>query len=91
MNRTKGKLWQKMLLFGVLLMLSQQLFSQIKGKVSDANGAPIPGVTIVEKGTNNGVLSDSEGMYQIKIQNTQGAVLVVCILCKIRQLNTFRH
>ncbi len=75
MNGTKGKLWQKMLLFGVLLMLSHQLFSQIKGKVSDANGAPIPGVTIVEKGTSNGVLSDSEGMYQIKIQKEQGAVL----------------
>ena len=76
MNGTKGKLWKKMLLFGVLLMLSHQLFSQIKGKVSDANGAPIPGVTIVEKGTSNGVLSDSEGVYQIKIQKEQGAVLV---------------
>jgi TonB-linked SusC/RagA family outer membrane protein len=75
MNGTKVKLWQKMLLFGVLLMFSHQVFSQIKGKVSDANGAPIPGVTIVERGTSNGVLSDSDGMYQIKVQKEQGAVL----------------
>ena len=76
MNRTKVKLWQKMLLFGALLLVSQQLFSQIKGKVSDANGTPIPGVTILEKGTSNGVISDFNGMYQLKIQKAQGAVLV---------------
>ncbi len=76
MNRTKVKLWQKMLLFGVLLLVNQQLFSQVKGKVSDANGAPIPGVTIVEKGTTNGVISDFDGNYQIRLQKGQGAVLV---------------
>lgn len=76
MNRTKVKLWQKMLLFGALLLISQQLFSQIKGKVSDANGAPIPGVTIVEKGTGNGVITDIDGNYEIKVQKEQGAVLV---------------
>ena len=65
-----------MLLFGALLLISQQLFAQIKGKVSDANGAPIPGVTIIEKGTRNGVISDIDGMYQIKIQKPQAAVLV---------------
>ncbi len=76
MNESKVKLWQKMLLFCVLFLVSQQLFSQVKGKVSDANGAPIPGVTIAEKGTNNGTLSDVNGMYQIKLQHAQGAVLV---------------
>jgi TonB-linked SusC/RagA family outer membrane protein len=76
MNRTKLKLWQKMLLFCALLMVSQQLFSQVKGIVSDATGAPIPGVTIVEKGTSNGVLSNLDGMYQIKLQKEMGAVLV---------------
>ena len=76
MNRTKEKLWQKMLLFGVLLIVSHQLFSQIKGKVSDAAGVPIPGATIVEKGTSNGVISNSDGMYEIKIQKNQEATLV---------------
>jgi TonB-linked SusC/RagA family outer membrane protein len=76
MNRTKVRLWQKMLLFCMLLLLNQQLFSQIKGKVSDANGAPIPGVTILEKGTSNGIITDFNGVYQIKVQKLQGAVLV---------------
>ena len=76
MNRTKVKLWQRMLLFCVLLLLNQQLFSQIKGRVTDASGAPIPGATILEKGTSNGVISDSNGMYQLRIQKVQGAVLL---------------
>ncbi|MEI7421510.1 MAG: TonB-dependent receptor [Prolixibacteraceae bacterium] len=76
MNRTKVKLWQRMLLFCVMLLLNQQLFSQIKGRVTDASGAPIPGATILEKGTNNGIISDSNGMYQLRIQKVQGAVLV---------------
>ncbi len=76
MNRTKVKLWRKLLLFCGLLLMTQQLFSQIKGKVSDASGAPIPGVTILEKGTSNGVITDFNGGYQIRIQKTEGAVLV---------------
>ena len=76
MKRQKVKFWQKMLLFGALLLFSQQMFSQIKGKVSDASGISIPGVTIIEKGTKNGVISDSDGKYQIQVSNQQKAVLI---------------
>ena len=76
MKRKKVMVWQMMLLFGTLLLLSQQVFSQVKGKVSDANGVPIPGVTILEKGTTNGVITDTGGLYQININNGQNSVLV---------------
>lgn len=76
MKRQKIKFWQKYLLFGVMLLFSQQLFSQIKGKVTDSGGVPIPGATILEKGTSNGVISNSEGQYQIKVANQQTAILV---------------
>jgi len=39
--------------------------SQITGKVSEANGIPIAGVNIVEKGTSNGAISDFDGNYEI--------------------------
>ena len=85
MNKTKVKLWRQMFLFCVLLLVSQQLFSQIKGKVSDANGVPIPGVTVIEKGTTNGGITNFDGMYEIKIQNAQGAVLVFSFVGMIPQ------
>lgn len=76
MKKQKVKFWQKMLLFGALLLFSPQLFSQVKGKVSDTSGMSIPGATIIEKGTKNGVVSDSDGKYQIQVSNQQKAVLV---------------
>lgn len=40
---------------------------QITGKVTDENGEPLPGVTIVFKGTTQGTISDIDGSYSILI------------------------
>jgi iron complex outermembrane receptor protein len=52
------------------------LFAQkeISGVVKDHNGVALPGVNIMEKGTNNGVSTDIQGVYIIKVK--EGAVLV---------------
>ena len=39
--------------------------SQVTGTVSGADGSPITGVNVVEKGTSNGAISDFDGNYQI--------------------------
>jgi len=38
----------------------------VTGKVFDQTGAGLPGVTIVEKGTTNGTITDFNGVYSIK-------------------------
>ncbi len=76
MNESTVKFWQKILLFCVLFFVSQQLYAQVRGKVSDASGMSIPGATILEKGTSNGIITDMDGKYQIKVANPQTAVLV---------------
>ncbi|MDO9613906.1 MAG: carboxypeptidase-like regulatory domain-containing protein, partial [Bacteroidota bacterium] len=38
----------------------------VTGKVTDETGAGLPGVTIVEKGTMNGSITDFNGIYSIK-------------------------
>lgn len=38
----------------------------IKGTVTDANNAPLPGVTVVEKGTTNGIITNRNGNYLIE-------------------------
>ncbi|MFT5963571.1 MAG: iron complex outermembrane receptor protein [Flavobacterium sp.] len=52
------------------------LFAQkeISGVVKDNAGAALPGVNIVEKGTTNGVSTNIDGAYKIKVK--QGATLV---------------
>ncbi|HZL09568.1 MAG TPA: TonB-dependent receptor [Prolixibacteraceae bacterium] len=39
--------------------------SSISGKVTDSSGSPIPGVSIVVKGTTNGNISNSDGKYSL--------------------------
>jgi TonB-dependent starch-binding outer membrane protein SusC len=49
--------------------------TRVTGKVIDQTGETLPGVTIVEKGTNNGTTTDLDGNYQITVADAN-AVLV---------------
>jgi TonB-dependent starch-binding outer membrane protein SusC len=53
-----------------LLLASTGLFAQnrvVTGKVTDKNGGPVSGASIVVKGTNNGASSDADGKYSISV------------------------
>lgn len=47
----------------------------VSGKVTDGNGQGIPGVTVLEKGTNNGTVTDIDGRYNISVGDD--AILVI--------------
>ena len=62
------------------LLSGNDLFAQngdfsIKGSVVDENGIPLPGVNIIEKGTSNGVNTDFDGLFAIRV-NSGKSVLV---------------
>lgn len=44
---------------------AQQNGRKVSGKVTDASGASLPGVSVVVKGTTNGVITDNGGNYSI--------------------------
>ncbi len=46
----------------------------IRGKVTDTQGQPLPGVTVLEKSTSNAVVTDADGNFSITITD-QNAVL----------------
>jgi len=48
---------------------------QVSGVVSDVNGEPLIGATILEKGTSNGAVTDLDGSYAISVSG-EDAVLV---------------
>src|SRR5690606_26176188 len=41
----------------------------ISGKVTDGSGITMPGVTVVEKGTTNGTITDLDGNYTITVSS----------------------
>jgi TonB-linked SusC/RagA family outer membrane protein len=67
----KGK-WTGKFLSMVLLMvmLTVMAFAQqktIKGKVIDETGAPVPGATVLVKGTTTGTVTDMEGNFSLGV------------------------
>ncbi|UGU15682.1 SusC/RagA family TonB-linked outer membrane protein [Sinomicrobium kalidii] len=48
----------------------------LNGKVVDASGQPLPGASVMEKGTSNGVATDFDGNFTINVSGNN-AVLIV--------------
>lgn len=73
---------KKLLLTGLLscaVVFLSMAQVQVSGKVTDADdGAPLPGASILEKGTTNGVVTDIEGNYKITVADD--ATLVVSFI-----------
>ena len=45
------------------LVLQQQ--KSVSGKVTDSSGSPLPGVTVIIKGTTNGTITNADGEYSL--------------------------
>ncbi len=62
------------LLISPIVLLAQQ--RQVSGKVTDENGAGIAAASVVEKGTNNGTSTGTDGSFSLTV-NGNNAVLVI--------------
>lgn len=49
---------------------------KVSGVVTDKNGVPLPGVTVMLKGTTTGVATDMDGKFVLEIPQTEQMVLV---------------
>lgn len=49
---------------------------KVSGKITDANGLPIVGATILVKGTTTGTISNFDGSYSITIPSTDNVLVV---------------
>ena len=54
---------------------AQQKAQTVKGTVVDKNGEPLIGVSIMEKGTTNGTVTDLDGNYTLTVQTSQPVLL----------------
>lgn len=65
------KIMQLFFLLNATFMLAQK---EVSGVVKDKIGNPLPGVNILEEGTQNGVSTDMTGSYKLSI--SEGATLI---------------
>ena len=59
----------------VALIVTSIAFAQVGGTISDTDNNPLPGATVVVKGTTNGATTDFDGAFNIDAN--QGDVLVI--------------
>jgi TonB-dependent starch-binding outer membrane protein SusC len=53
----------------MLLFVATSAYAQTKavsGTITESNGAPLPGVSVVVKGTSVGTVTDANGQYSLK-------------------------
>lgn len=58
----------------------------VKGKVIDERGNPLPGATIIVKGTNTAVVADSEGYFTIEAPNNDSKLIVSYVGMESREV-----
>lgn len=73
-NDLTYKILNKNLIAIVSTIKTEQQQATIKGQITTKDGEPIPGVSVIEKGTTNGAVTDVNGQYKITVGD--GAVLV---------------
>ena len=56
-----------LLMFASVLAFAQQ--HSVNGTVKDQNGQPVVGLTVLEQGTKNGVITDVDGRYDIRVSS----------------------
>ena len=80
------KQWmQKTMFFAFFLLCSTVMMAQqkVSGSVLDAAGEPLIGVSVLEAGTNNGVVTDFDGNFTLSVK--QGAQLTFSYIGYVSQ------
>jgi TonB-dependent starch-binding outer membrane protein SusC len=67
---------KRLFLLAVVLLFSQHVLAQVSvsGTIQDEQGQALPGAAILEIGTNNGTIADSDGNYSITVNSGESVL-----------------
>lgn len=60
------------ILFSSLYTMAQE--KTVKGTVTDNTGEPVPGVSVIEKGTTNGIVTDMDGNFMLNVAGPESVL-----------------
>ncbi len=75
-KKNKKHYYNVLFLFSLVFVLSSftgntyAQTSKVNGKIFDSNGEPLPGASVIIKGTNNGTQADFDGNYTIDVTDS---------------------
>ncbi|MFD0863320.1 TonB-dependent receptor [Sungkyunkwania multivorans] len=73
------RLFKQFFSFAALVLMASATFAQgvISGTVVDGDlREPLPGATVMVKGTNNGTTTDFDGKFQLEVSSASGTIVV---------------
>ncbi|SFD32111.1 TonB-linked outer membrane protein, SusC/RagA family [Algibacter lectus] len=73
-----------------ILIKKNEFQERVRGKISDVNGVPLPGASIVEKGTSHGTTSNFEGEFSIVVSEPRSLFIVSFIGYKTKEVTLNR-
>nr|WP_319401000.1 TonB-dependent receptor [uncultured Carboxylicivirga sp.] len=62
------------LIIGLCMGIATYAQVSVSGKITDTQGAPIPGATVAEKGTTNGIITDFDGNYSLNVTSKESVL-----------------
>ena len=68
------------------IISSQQQNKTVTGTVADLSGLPLPGVTVVVKGTTNGTITDTDGKYILRNVQANGILVFSFVGMKTQEI-----
>lgn len=87
MKQLKSALTSILLLIGFSLgALAAPDFPQLRGKVLDQDGLPVPGVAVILQGTNQATITDANGYYFLDVPKVGAMVEFSCLGFKTQTL-----
>jgi hypothetical protein len=78
----------KNLLFVALFFVASTVLGQTKitGTIVDETNQPLPGASVLEKGTTNGVSTDFDGKFTLNAKSNSGTLVVSFIGYKVKEI-----
>lgn len=67
--------------------LGEQQKKQITGKVIDRQGLALPGVTVMEKGTTNGTITDNDGAFHLNVGTDSKTIIFSFVGMKSQEIS----
>ncbi len=65
-----------LLVITILSITFAQAQHLVNGTIFDDEGIPLPGASVVEKGTSNGTITDLDGKFQLSVSNSNSTLVI---------------
>lgn len=76
-----------LLLISFLFGLAVQAQLNVKGTILDTDNIPLIGASVVEKGTTNGVITDIDGNFDLKVSDASSILVITYVGLTTKEIN----